>query len=167
VRGFVGIEFGQEVPVPRIERVAASSPAEAAGLRPGDVIRSIDGEDVTYVWDVMARLMHAWAGDALDIVVDRDGKRHAVHVVLAPRPPPPVAVVAPAAAPDVGTPPEGTVPTAPAPAEPPSATSPPSDAPPAEPPPEPSPALPEPSPPAPDAAPPRAGEAPPAPSDSR
>ncbi len=50
------------------------SPAAAAGMKPGDHLVSIGGQPVTAVSDVAA-LVRPHAGQALPIVVDRDGRQ--------------------------------------------------------------------------------------------
>src|SRR5438093_10176329 len=81
--------IGTEAPtgVVKVEEVAAGSPAETAGIKPGDVVKAIDGKDIvgtgelqTYVW--------GHAGNEVTIILDRGGKTVG-PLVIVPRPQPP------------------------------------------------------------------------------
>lgn len=52
-----------------IQDVASGSPAEEAGLQPGDEIISIDGEPVTYWLQIVKKIQNA--EDSLDLVIQR------------------------------------------------------------------------------------------------
>lgn len=67
IRGEVRIE-------PRVGDVVAGSPAEAAGLQPGDLIMAIDGQAVSGFTDI-TRIVFMRAGEQLDLAVERDGQR--------------------------------------------------------------------------------------------
>ena len=56
-----------------VQEVVAGSPADEAGIRPGDVIRSMDGRQVQSFKDFVDALSAKRAGDALSIVVSRGG----------------------------------------------------------------------------------------------
>lgn len=64
--------FGQQQITPRIDSVVAGSAAEAAGLKPGDVVVSINGSPVSSFADLQ-RVVSFAAGDPLSIVVHRGG----------------------------------------------------------------------------------------------
>lgn len=57
----------------RIDEVVPGMPAAVAGLKPGDVIKSIDGWSIEGLEDV-ARMVGASSGRTLDIEVDRNGE---------------------------------------------------------------------------------------------
>ena len=59
---------------PVVGRAILGRPAAEAGLLPGDLIVSIDGEDVRY-WDTMKGLIADRSGEALRFTIERDGKR--------------------------------------------------------------------------------------------
>lgn len=61
--------------------VIAGSPAEAAGLEPGDIVRTFDGVQVDCT-DHFIDLVSERGGDAVSIVVERDGKL--VEAVVTP-----------------------------------------------------------------------------------
>jgi len=65
---------------------APNSPAAAAGLKPDDVIVSINGAPVLNVQNFVRKLQRASAGDELTFDIVRDGEKQAVTVKLAPRP---------------------------------------------------------------------------------
>jgi len=58
-----------------------SAPAAAAGIRPGDVLVSMDGVSVTS-WNQATELIRRAAGDELTVVVERDGSQ--VELVATP-----------------------------------------------------------------------------------
>ncbi len=64
--------FGRQVVEPRVAGVQAGSAAEAAGIRKGDVIVSIDGEAVESFGDV-ARIISSRPETRVEILVDRGG----------------------------------------------------------------------------------------------
>ena len=68
-----------------IELVQPDSPAARAGLRPGDLVRSVDGQDVSQ-WGMIAlgmRLRGA-AGSKLNLVVESAGSRRSLALERAP-----------------------------------------------------------------------------------
>lgn len=66
-----------------VVEVAAGSPAERAGLRPGDLIVAVDGRPLTPAED-LARAIHSHApGDTVELTVEREGGRKNVSVTLA------------------------------------------------------------------------------------
>jgi len=62
--------FGQQTVAPRIDGVVADSAAEKAGLKPGDVVVSIDGGAIDSFSDLQ-RIVSFAAGQPLSIVVRR------------------------------------------------------------------------------------------------
>lgn len=85
--GFAGI-----VPDPtssdgvRVQEVAPGSPAAAGGLRPGDVVRSIDGQAVGTAAQLRRALARRWAGDEVTLEVTRGTETRAVKLTLAKPP---------------------------------------------------------------------------------
>lgn len=66
--------------------VIPGSPAEQAGLTPGDVIVSVDGEQIETVEDLLAALRAHQPGDEIDVELIREGTREEVTARLAERP---------------------------------------------------------------------------------
>jgi regulator of sigma E protease len=81
--------IGTEAPtgVVRVAEVAPGSPAEAAGIQPGDVIRSIDGKQLTRTTELRTYI-YEHAGKEVTIVLDRSG-RSASPITIVPRTAPP------------------------------------------------------------------------------
>ncbi len=65
---------------PQLGEVRQGDPAAKAGLRAGDVIRTVDGEPVE-VWDDLAERIHRSAGRALALTVDRGGQTMTIQVI--------------------------------------------------------------------------------------
>jgi len=69
-----------------VQEVVDGGPADDAGVEPGDVIVSLDGEPVRTVEEFLADLRGYDPGDEVEVDVLRDGDRRAVDVTLAERP---------------------------------------------------------------------------------
>lgn len=78
VYAFVGMPF---LP-PVIDEVQTGSPAEAAGLKSGDLIISLDGKNVA-AWPDLSDAIRGSDGHQLQLVVQRDGKQLPVTVTPA------------------------------------------------------------------------------------
>jgi regulator of sigma E protease len=63
---------GEPVAPPVVHTVAANSAAAAAGFRPGDIIRSVNGAAITS-FDDLRRFTASSAGESLTVVVERGG----------------------------------------------------------------------------------------------
>jgi S1-C subfamily serine protease len=93
-RGFLGIqmqavrpEVAEALDLPRAEgvlvrEVLADTAAEAAGIEPGDVIVSVDGEDVVDSMDLRNRVGLSEVGDDIRIGLVRGGKRKTVTATI-------------------------------------------------------------------------------------
>lgn len=66
--------IGMEAPPPRIADIAKDSPAEKAGLQPGDVIKEINGEKVIEFNEVRFAVLLATPHEPIEFVVERDGQ---------------------------------------------------------------------------------------------
>ncbi len=66
--------------------VAPGSPAEQAGLQPGDILVALNGKAVHTLDDVQ-RIVQAHRGETLTVVIERDGARHELSVYARPHPP--------------------------------------------------------------------------------
>lgn len=71
-----------------IASVIADSPADKAGLKRGDVIKAIDGSEVSQVKDVRDALDGKNVGDTVTLTISRDGSQQDVTVTLEARPAP-------------------------------------------------------------------------------
>jgi hypothetical protein len=69
----------------RITGVREGSPAEMAGLRAGDVVVEFDGKPVADIYAYTYALRDKKPGDAVKVVVERDGKRFTFNAVLGER----------------------------------------------------------------------------------
>lgn len=73
--------YGEEnvVETARIGSVMKNSPAEKAGLKPGDIVHSIDGKAIDS-WATLASTVHKGTGETLTLEVGREGKQHTLSV---------------------------------------------------------------------------------------
>ena len=83
---FAGLYSVVGVPVmdPVVSQVMDNSPAEKAGIKPGDRIVSINGERVSSFLDI-SRIVAMRPGETVDMVVERGGLRLPVRVTLGQR----------------------------------------------------------------------------------
>src|SRR5690606_24664395 len=100
IRGWVGLQV-QEL-TPRlaqalgagtasgllVTRISAGSPAEQAGLRPGDVLLSLDGEALDDGRQAMLSIAWRHPGDQARFTVWREGETRTVAIRLATEPGP-------------------------------------------------------------------------------
>ena len=84
--GRLGVYFGGSVR-PRLERVVAGGPAEAAGLTGGDVIISIDGHGTSSVLDAIAYVRSRFAGESVTVRYRHGTQEFETTVMLDERPP--------------------------------------------------------------------------------
>ncbi|MFT3709519.1 MAG: RIP metalloprotease RseP [Archangium sp.] len=68
--------------VPRVGHVEPDSPAAVAGLRPGDLVLSIDGTPIK-TFSELSKIAGASADKQLTLIVDRDGKQETLKVTPA------------------------------------------------------------------------------------
>ena len=83
--GYLGIEGGDGVGEESGALVAAvqpGSPADDAGLQPGDVVVGVDGEEITNFGELGVIIRQHAPGDELELVVNRDGERQDITVTL-------------------------------------------------------------------------------------
>ena len=66
--------IGMEAPPPRIADIEKDSPAEKAGLQPGDVIKEVNGEKVIEFNEVRFAVLLATPHEPIEFVVERDGQ---------------------------------------------------------------------------------------------
>ena len=69
----------------RLTGVRENSPAERGGLRAGDVIVEFDGREITDIYAYTYALQDKRPGDEVRVVVERDGERVTLTVVLGER----------------------------------------------------------------------------------
>ncbi|MDQ6839777.1 MAG: trypsin-like peptidase domain-containing protein [Actinomycetota bacterium] len=66
--------------------LVTGGPADKAGIRPGDIIRSVAGASVSSAEDLVTELRKLTPGQTVPIVVLRSGSTHHLHVTLTDRP---------------------------------------------------------------------------------
>jgi putative serine protease PepD len=70
----------------RVGEVRSGTPAEAAGLRAGDAILSVDGQKMTSSEALTSAIASKSPGDTISITYSRGGTTHTVEVTLSTRP---------------------------------------------------------------------------------
>lgn len=75
----------RDPPGARIIHVFHDSPAERAGLRLGDLVIELNGQDITTARQLVDELRSLEAGATIEISVDRDGSLWGISTVLADR----------------------------------------------------------------------------------
>lgn len=82
-RAFLGAKVEQQGQYAVASSVIPSSPADRAGIRPGDVVTAFGGDPVSTPRDLSRALDRFDGGDTVEVRVLRDGERQVVEVVLA------------------------------------------------------------------------------------
>ncbi len=75
---YFSVEAGEGVLVTNVEK---KTPAEKAGLKPGDIIVKLGGKDVKKSDDIHEALAELKKGDSVDVTVVRRGKRETLKAV--------------------------------------------------------------------------------------
>lgn len=70
----------------QVRVVGPGTPADRAGLKPGDLITAIDGEPVGGPLELQDRVGAKEPGDAIELTIERGGKPQPLQVTLARRP---------------------------------------------------------------------------------
>jgi len=82
LREYFGVDADHGVLVSRVEE---DSPADNAGVRVGDVITLVDGDDVSSSRDIARAVREKEEGDPIDIEVWREGRPQTVNAIAAVR----------------------------------------------------------------------------------
>ena len=69
-----------------VNKVLKDTPAEKAGIQAGDVIVSVDGEEISRAGDIARALRDHDEGDKVPVKVLRDGSERTLEVEIADRP---------------------------------------------------------------------------------
>jgi serine protease Do len=69
-----------------INKVYKDSPAQKAGLKRGDIIISVDGDEVENDEELVSKIYYKKPGDTVSITYMRDGKKYTTNIILGTRP---------------------------------------------------------------------------------
>ena len=81
-RGSLGMTVDEYEDELVISRVVEGSAADEAGIQPEDRLLQVQGRKVTTIKEVAEIVRNYFAGDTIELVVERDGKRIEVKLVL-------------------------------------------------------------------------------------
>ena len=87
--GYLGVSMGAPTggqDGALVQEVASGSPADKAGLRPGDLVVAIDGQPVADPSEMSARVRAHKPGDKVTLQVVRDGNETTITATLSQRP---------------------------------------------------------------------------------
>jgi putative serine protease PepD len=85
-RPYLGVSTAAGAAGVEVQEVTPGGPAQRAGLRSADVIRSVDGRTVSEPDDVTGALDGKQPGDSVTVEVERDGSRQEFDIELGTRP---------------------------------------------------------------------------------
>jgi putative serine protease PepD len=89
-RAYLGLESSPASPSnpsgAEVQNVVSGGPADRAGIKPRDVIRRVDGKEVTEPSDVSAAIVADKPGDEIEIEIERNGSTMTLHATLGTRP---------------------------------------------------------------------------------
>jgi len=72
-----------------ITELSPSSPADKAGLEPGDIIVGFDDKEITNTDDLIQAIRASQIGQEVEIIYWRDDTKSTTYATLIERPPPP------------------------------------------------------------------------------
>jgi S1-C subfamily serine protease len=84
--GYIGVTLAQTPDGIQVQEVQPDTPADTAGIRAGDVLRTVNGTKVRTTNQLSSVLRDLSPGTAATIVLDRNGSEVTVDLVLAQRP---------------------------------------------------------------------------------
>ncbi|MBI4934186.1 MAG: trypsin-like peptidase domain-containing protein [Actinobacteria bacterium] len=84
--GYIGVTLSETPAGITVETVQPNTPASGAGIEPGDVIRTVNGTDVSTAEQLSVVLRGLAPGTKVDIVVERGGSEQTITLTLAERP---------------------------------------------------------------------------------
>jgi S1-C subfamily serine protease len=81
-RGWLGLEYVGRADGAHVVRVFSGTAAEQAGIQPGDVIRTVNGEPIDELGELQFLVRNAGAGAQPVITLEHDGELRNVRPVL-------------------------------------------------------------------------------------
>jgi serine protease Do len=78
----LGVRLDQDERVARISAVVTGLAAEQAGMRDGDIIRRLNGEEIKGTVKLQQAIRSHFPGEKISLVVERDGKMQNMEVTL-------------------------------------------------------------------------------------
>jgi serine protease DegQ len=99
VRGWIGVEpqnisteMAQALNISKagvlINGTLQSGPADRAGIKPGDVLKSIDGKNISDITELLNKIAQITPGNKVKAVINRKGKDLDLEIQVGKRPGP-------------------------------------------------------------------------------
>ena len=83
IRGYLGLRMGETRNGVIVGYIAPGGPAEAAGLKEGDIVLAYDGEPIRSVSQLITHVQRTRVGRAVPILVRRDGAEISLEATIA------------------------------------------------------------------------------------
>ncbi len=82
VRGYLGMRMAETRYGVAVDYIAPGGPAEAAGLKEGDIVQSYDGDRVTSIDQLRTLVQRTRIGRKVTMIVNRDGQQISLEPVI-------------------------------------------------------------------------------------
>jgi putative serine protease PepD len=84
---YVGVELnGNSSGGAQVQSVQPGSPAESAGIQPGDIVTAINGKAISSTEGFIATVDNFPPGDKITLTINRGGQTHTITITLGTRP---------------------------------------------------------------------------------
>jgi serine protease Do len=82
ISGVLGVKLEENANSPKVQEVFSESGAEAAHVRPGDLIKQVSGVTVSSVSSLKREIERRAPGDVVTLLIERDGRDQSIQATL-------------------------------------------------------------------------------------